>query len=93
MTLGTEEAFLSSEMGRNVSVKSELFLKSKALERTGKIIDLVSQSFYRMKKMSVQYPEWIFGHFICQLLGKIPEGEKKDLVKLGVQQILAKALT
>ena len=45
--LETEESFPSRESGGNISVKSERLLKSKALERTGKIMDLVSQRLLR----------------------------------------------
>ena len=48
--LKTEEDFPSRESGGNISVKSDHFLKSKALERTGKIMDLVSQRLLQDEK-------------------------------------------
>ena len=84
--LETEEAFPSRKSGGNISVKSERLLKSKALERTAKIMDLVSQRLLQDEKnvnaMEVKEiaksPECIFNDLICQLLGE-------------VQQILVKA--
>ena len=52
--LETEEAVPSRESGRNVSVKPERLLKSKALERTGKIMGLVSQR-HEMRKTPMQW--------------------------------------
>ena len=97
--LETEQTFPSRESGGNISVKSERLLKSKALERTGKIIDLVSQRLLKDEKNvnamevreTAKSPEQIFGDLICQLLGEIPDGEIKDLAKLEAQQILVKA--
>ena len=82
-----------------MSIKSERLLKSKALERTGKIMHLVSQRLLHDDKNvnsmevkeTAKSPERIFGDLICQLLGEIPDGEIKDLAKIEVQQILVKA--
>ena len=43
-------AFPSGESGWNISVKSERLLTSKALERTGKIMDLVSDELLQDEK-------------------------------------------
>ena len=80
-------------------MKSERLLKSKGLERTGKIMDLVSQMLLQDEKNvnamevkeTAKSPERIFGDLICQLLGEIPDGEIKDLAEIEVQQILVKA--
>ena len=80
--LETEEAFPSSESGGNISVKSERLSKSKALERTGKIMNLVSQRLLQDEKNvnamevkeTAKSPGRIFGDLICQLLGEIPDG-------------------
>ena len=74
----TKEHFPSRESGENISVKSERLLKSKALESTGKIMDLVSQRLLQDEKnvnaMEVKEtpksPERIFGDLIWHLLGK-----------------------
>ena len=42
-----EDAFPSRESGGKISVKSERLLKLKALERTGKIMNLVSQRLFQ----------------------------------------------
>ena len=88
----TEEAFPSRESGGNIIMKSEHLLKSKSLERTGQIMDLVSQRLLQDEKnisalefkKTAKSPGQIFGDLICQLLGKIPDGEIK------AQQILVK---
>ena len=62
-------------------------------------MDLVSQRLLQDEKNvnpmevkeTAKIPERIFGDLICQLLGKIPNGEIKDLAKIEVQQILIKA--
>ena len=95
--LEKEEPFPSREVGGNISVKSERLLISKALEKTGKIIDLVSQRLSQDEKNVMEVkeigksPERIFGDLICQLFGEIPDGEIKNLAKIKVQQILVKA--
>ena len=95
----TEEAFPSRESGGNISVKSERLLKSKDLEKTGKIMDLVSQRLLQDEKNvsamevkeTAKSPERIFGDLICQLLGEVPDSEIKDLAKRELQQILVRA--
>ena len=90
--LETEEAFPCRESG-------ERLLKSKALEKTGKIMDLVSQRPFQNEKNvnSIEVKETeksserIFGDLIYQLLGEISDGEIRDLTKIEVQQILVKA--
>ena len=96
--LETEEAFPSRESGGNIRVKFKRLLKSKALERTGKIMDLVLQRLLQDEKnvnpMEVKETakslERIFGDLICQLLGEFPDGEIRG-AKTEVQQILVKA--
>ena len=90
--LETEEAFPCRESG-------ERLLKSKALEKTGKIMDLISQRPLQDEKNvnSIEVKETeksserIFGDLIYQLLGEISDGEIRDLTKIEVQQILVKA--
>ena len=90
----TEGAFASRESGKNISVKSERLLKSKVLERTGKIMVLISKRLLQDEKNvnamevkeTAKRPEQIFGDLICQLLEGIPGGETKDLAKIEVQQ-------
>ena len=48
--LEIEEAFPARESDGNICVKSERLLKSKASERTGKIMDLVSQRLLQDEK-------------------------------------------
>ena len=74
----TKEHFPSRESGENISVKSERLLKSKALESTGKIMELVSQRLLQDEKNvnaievkeTAKSPERIFGDLIWHLLGK-----------------------
>ena len=62
-------------------------------------MDFVSQRFLQDEKNvnamevkeTAKSPEQIFDDLICQLLGEIPDGEIKDLVKIEVKQILVKA--
>ena len=65
-------------------------VKSKSLEKTRVIMDLVSQSLSESKK-SVKSPERIVSDLICQLVEEIPEDEIKNLANIKVQQILLKA--
>ena len=59
------------------NIDLERLLKSKALGRTGKIMDLVSQRLLQDEKNvnemevkeTAKSPERIFGDLICQLLG------------------------
>ena len=90
--LEPQEAFLSRKSGGNISVKSERLLKSKALERTLKIMVLVSQKTPKNQEVkdTAKSPERIFRGLIFQLLGDIPDGGIKDLAKIEVQQILVK---
>ena len=75
-------------------MKSER-LKSKALEKTGEIMDLVPKRLFQDEKnvnaMGVKETsksrERIFGDLFCQLLGEIAGGEIKDLAKIGVEQM------
>ena len=97
--LQTEEAFQSREGSEKISVKPERLLKSKALGKTKKNMDLVSKRLSQYEKnvnaMEVKETskssERIFRDLICQLLGEISDDEIKDLVKIEVQQILVKA--
>ena len=90
----TGEAFPFRESGGNISTKTELLSKSKNVERTGKIMDLVSQRLLQHDKNvnamevkeTAKSAEQIFGDLFCQLLRGVPDDEITN-----VQQILLKA--
>ena len=65
-------------------------VKSKSLEKTRVIMDLVSQSLSESKK-SVKSTERIVSDLICQLVEEIPEDEIKNLANIKVQQALLNA--
>ena len=62
--LETEETFPSRESGGNISAKSERLLKSKALERTGKIMGLVSQRLLQDEKSVNTMKEKILNEYL-----------------------------
>ena len=62
--LETEETFPSRESGGNISAKSERLLKSKALERTGKIMGLVSKGLLQDEKNVNTIKEKILNEYL-----------------------------
>ena len=62
--LETEETFPSRESGGNISAKSKRLLKSKALERTGKIMGLVSQRLLQDEKSVKTMKEKILNEYL-----------------------------